>query len=77
MSDFTGSQGLSSQFPALKVLGLGGGGCNAINRMMDAGVHGVQFLAANTDCQALESNGAALKLQLGTKLTRGLGAGGN
>ena len=61
----------------IKVIGIGGGGGNAINRMMDAGVNGVQFLAANTDCQALESNRASLKLQLGTKLTRGLGAGGN
>ena len=61
----------------IKVVGVGGGGGNAINRMIDTGVTGVQFLAANTDCQALESNTAALKLQLGTKLTRGLGAGGN
>ena len=44
MSDFTGSQGLSSQFPALKVLGLGGGGCNAINRMIELGISGVEFL---------------------------------
>jgi cell division protein FtsZ len=61
----------------IKVVGVGGGGGNAINRMIDTGVTGVQFVAANTDCQALESNTAALKLQLGTKLTRGLGAGGN
>jgi cell division protein FtsZ len=61
----------------IKVIGVGGGGGNAINRMIASQVEGVQFLAANTDCQALGSNCAPLKLQLGSKLTRGLGAGGN
>ncbi len=61
----------------LRVVGVGGGGGNAINRMIAAGVKGVQFLAANTDCQALTANQAPIKLQLGAKLTKGLGAGGN
>jgi len=61
----------------IKVVGIGGGGGNAITRMMMAGLKGVEFIAANTDVQALESNTAPSKLQLGTNLTRGLGAGAN
>jgi cell division protein FtsZ len=61
----------------IKVIGIGGGGGNAINRMISARLEGVHFLAANTDCQALQSNRAPTKLQLGGKLTKGLGAGGN
>ena len=61
----------------IKVIGVGGGGGNAINRMIAAKVEGVHFLAANTDCQSLQSNLAVSKLQLGAKLTKGLGAGGN
>ena len=61
----------------IKVIGVGGGGGNAVNRMVAAGLDGVRFLAANTDCQALHSSRAAFKLQLGAKLTKGLGAGGN
>lgn len=63
--------------PVLKVLGLGGGGCNAIERMIELGLRGVDFIAANTDHQALKSNQAPTKIQLGPKLTRGLGAGGD
>lgn len=63
--------------PVLKVLGLGGGGCNAINRMIELGLSGVDFLAANTDAQALRSCLAPTKIQLGPKSTRGLGAGGD
>lgn len=63
--------------PVLKVLGLGGGGSNAITRMIELGMTGVEFIAANTDHQALESCPAAAKIQLGPKVTRGLGAGGN
>jgi cell division protein FtsZ len=63
--------------PVLKVIGLGGGGCNAISRMVELGLHGVEFIAANTDHQALESNPAPVKIQLGPKVTRGLGAGGD
>ncbi len=61
----------------IRVMGVGGGGGNAVNRMIAASVAGVEFLAANTDCQALRSNRAPLKLQLGMKLTKGLGAGAN
>jgi cell division protein FtsZ len=62
--------------PVLKVLGLGGGGSNAVNRMIELGLTGVEYIAANTDCQALKSSLAPTKIQLGSKLTRGLGAGG-
>jgi cell division protein FtsZ len=61
----------------IRVLGVGGGGGNAVNRMIAANVAGVEFLAANTDCQALKTNRALMKLQLGMKLTKGLGAGAN
>ena len=61
----------------IKVIGVGGGGGNAINRMISADVKGVDFLVANTDAQALQSSQAPLKIQLGTKLTKGLGSGGN
>jgi len=61
----------------IKVIGVGGGGGNAINRMVAAGVKGVEFLAANTDLQVLKQSKASLKLQLGAKLTKGLGAGAN
>ena len=61
----------------IKVIGAGGGGSNAVNRMISCGVQGVEFVAANTDLQALEKSEAKMKLPLGTKLTGGLGAGGN
>jgi len=61
----------------IKVIGVGGGGGNAVNRMISAGVLGVEFLATNTDCQALRTNRASIKVQLGAKLTKGLGAGAN
>jgi len=61
----------------IKVIGVGGGGGNAINRMIASKVEGVHFLAANTDCQALQASKASSRLQLGAKLTKGLGAGGN
>ncbi|HXY00269.1 MAG TPA: cell division protein FtsZ [Candidatus Limnocylindrales bacterium] len=61
----------------LKVIGVGGGGCNAVNRMIRAKVEGVEFIAANTDLQALRLCQASVKLQLGAKLTKGLGAGAN
>ena len=61
----------------IKVVGVGGGGGNAVNRMIEAGVQGVEFIVANTDVQALNKSNAPLKIQLGTKLTRGLGAGSN
>src|SRR5215813_11499983 len=61
----------------IKVIGVGGGGGNAVNRMIDSGIKGVEFLVANTDLQALKNSIAAVKLQIGEKLTRGLGAGGD
>jgi cell division protein FtsZ len=61
----------------IKVVGVGGGGGNAVNRMIEAGIEGVQFLVTNTDLQALKSSRASVKIQIGEKLTRGLGAGGD
>ena len=66
----------AAQGAVIKVIGVGGGGGNAINRMIDEGVAGVEFIAANTDVQALSSTKAETVIQLGPKLTRGLGAGG-
>lgn len=68
---------LTVRHPVLKVLGLGGGGSNAVSRMIELGLNGVEFIAANTDHQALENNPAPVKIQLGPKVTRGLGAGGD
>jgi cell division protein FtsZ len=62
---------------SIKVIGVGGGGSNAVNRMIDAGLGGVDFLVANTDVQALQQSKAPIKLQIGAKLTKGLGAGAN
>lgn len=64
-------------FARIKVIGCGGGGTNAVNRMIDAGLTGVEFIAMNTDIQVLDISAADYKLQLGENLTRGLGAGGN
>ncbi len=61
----------------IKVIGVGGGGGNAVNRMIDAGMEGIEFIVANTDLQALRMSHAPVKLQLGVKLTNGLGAGAN
>ncbi len=63
--------------PVLKVIGLGGGGQNAVDRMIELGLEGVQFIAANSDAQVLQHSQADLKIQLGRKITRGLGAGGD
>ena len=63
------------QIAQIKVIGVGGGGSNAVNRMIDAGVQGVEFIAVNTDAQALNRSKAPVRLQIGEKLTRGLGAG--
>ncbi len=64
------------QLAKIKVIGLGGGGGNAINRMVESGVKGVEFIAANTDLQVLNSSKADVKIQIGANLTDGLGAGG-
>jgi cell division protein FtsZ len=61
----------------IKVIGVGGGGGNAVNRMIEAGIEGIEFLVANTDLQALKRSRAPIKIQLGGKLTKGLGAGAN
>jgi cell division protein FtsZ len=65
------------QLAQIKVIGVGGGGSNAVNRMIETGVQGVEFIAVNTDAQALHLSKADARLQLGGKLTRGLGAGAN
>jgi cell division protein FtsZ len=66
-----------SYLAVIKVVGVGGGGTNAVNRMVDAGLRGVEFIAANTDSQALQMCDADIKLNIGHELTRGLGAGAN
>ncbi len=67
----------SSYLAVIKVVGVGGGGTNAVNRMVDAGLKGVEFIAVNTDAQALLMCDADVKLHIGGKITRGLGAGAN
>lgn len=61
----------------IKVIGIGGGGGNAVNRMIEAGIEGIEFVVANTDLQALKRSKAPIKIQLGSRLTKGLGAGAN
>jgi len=68
---------ITVQKPVLKVIGMGGGGCNAVERMIELGLRGVDFIAANTDHQTLAQSSAPTRIQLGPKVTRGLGAGGN
>lgn len=75
MSSRAGSTG--SYLAVIKVIGVGGGGVNAVNRMVEAGVRGVEFIALNTDAQALLMSDADVKLDLGRDVTRGLGAGAN
>src|SRR5262245_53373114 len=75
------SQERTEQYPEafarIKVIGVGGGGSNAVNRMIDEGIQGVEFITVNTDAQALTLAKAPTRVRLGEKLTRGLGAGGN
>ena len=61
----------------IKVIGVGGAGNNAVNRMIESGIKGVDFIAVNTDKQALQESKASAKIQIGEKITRGLGAGAN
>ncbi|HKZ29859.1 MAG TPA: cell division protein FtsZ [Acidimicrobiia bacterium] len=77
MATSRGSSTTQSYLAVIKVVGVGGGGVNAINRMIDAGVRGVEFIAVNTDAQALLMSDADIKLDLGRDITRGLGAGAN
>ena len=65
------------QIANIKVIGVGGGGCNAVNRMIESGVKGVEFIIANTDLQVLNASPADIKLQIGNTITNGLGAGAN
>ena len=65
------------RYANLKVVGVGGGGTNAVNRMIEAGVKGVEFICINTDAQSLNLSLAPAKIQIGQALTRGLGAGAN
>ena len=64
-----------AEFANIKVIGVGGGGNNAVNRMIESGLQGVQFISVNTEDQVLEVSQADVKIQIGEKLTRGLGAG--
>ncbi len=70
-------QSLVESFARIKVIGVGGGGCNAVNRMIDEGVQGIEFITVNTDAQALLLSKAPKRVRIGDKVTRGLGAGGN
>jgi cell division protein FtsZ len=67
----------SESFARIKVIGVGGGGCNAVNRMIEEGLQGIEFIAVNTDGQALLQSKASMRVRVGDKVTRGLGAGGN
>ena len=67
----------NESFARIKVIGVGGGGCNAVNRMVEEGLHGIEFITVNTDAQALVMSKAQVKVRIGDKTTRGLGAGGN
>src|SRR4029079_2955087 len=71
------SKAYSDGLPPIKVVGVGGGGCNAVNRMIAEQIPGVQFVAINTDAQALQSSAAEVKIRVGDKLTKGLGVGGD
>jgi len=77
MVQITFTQDFHDQPAAIKVVGLGGAGGNAVNRMIEAGLSHVEFIAANTDSQALRRNKAPVRLQLGEQITKGLGVGGN
>ena len=71
------SRAYSDGLPPIKVVGVGGGGCNAVNRMIAEQIPGVQFVAVNTDAQALQLSQAEVKIRVGDKLTKGLGVGGD
>jgi cell division protein FtsZ len=72
MIEFDENRSLSAK---VKIIGIGGGGCNALNTMIESGLIGVDFIAANTDAQALAANKASIRIQLGARLTKGLGSG--
>ena len=68
---------LSNYLAVIKVVGVGGGGTNAVNRMIEEGIRGVEFVAVNTDAQALAISDADIKVHIGTDITKGHGAGAN
>ena len=68
---------MMDQIAKIKVVGVGGGGCNAVNRMIEEGVKGVEFIVVNTDLQVLNASRAENKIQIGSNITDGLGAGAN
>lgn len=73
----TTAQFNTESFARIKVVGVGGGGCNAVNRMIEEGLQGIEFITVNTDAQALQMSKAPKKVRIGDKTTRGLGSGGN
>ncbi len=73
----TTAQSSQESFARIKVVGVGGGGCNAVNRMIDEGLQGIEFICVNTDAQALQLSKAPTRVRIGDKTTRGLGSGGN
>ncbi|HEV2072340.1 MAG TPA: cell division protein FtsZ [Thermomicrobiales bacterium] len=75
-SRWSSSESLANAFARIKVVGVGGAGGNAINRMVNSGVDGIEFVAVNTDAQALMTSEATIAIRIGDKLTKGLGAGG-
>lgn len=76
MTDYSFDMGMSGNlYATIRVIGVGGGGCNAVNRMIEGGVQGIEFIAVNTDHQSLQSTKASEAIQIGEKITRGLGAG--
>jgi cell division protein FtsZ len=77
MSSTNNTNSLIDSFAKIKVVGVGGGGCNAVDRMIDEGLQGVEFIAINTDAQALMLSKATTRVRVGEKITRGLGSGGN
>ncbi len=74
---YKSNNGELENFAQIKVVGVGGGGSNAVNRMIEEGLGGVDFIAVNTDAQALLNSSAPQRIRIGDKLTRGLGAGGD
>lgn len=77
MIDYASLSQAAENFAVIKVVGVGGGGSNAVDRMVDEGVHGIEFITINTDAQALLHSRAATRIRIGDKLTKGLGSGGN
>ena len=77
MLEYDESEKMLDGTAVIKVIGVGGAGNNAVNRMIENGIKGVEFIAVNTDRQALQISKASTKIQIGEKITRGLGAGAN